>query len=388
VHLYKSLKSITMAQKLKILLYSYLFYPSVGGIESISLSLAEGFVQQGHQCNVVTESESDQIDAFECSVFRKPNLKTKVKLIKWADIIIYNGVGLGLQPWPLVYGKPFIWVHQGYQINCIDGLGWFEGESAPMTPWKSIVYHFRRRGFIFASKGALIVFTKFFFAKYLVTRNVACTDWVLNRLPLKQKLRIYSPYPLKKFERPSENLNIIYDFVFVGRLVSEKGVLTLVSAFNKLVKEFNSDLKLLIIGDGNWKAKIEQVINKNGLNANITMAGKKIGEELTNLIHSCKIAVVPSEWEEPMGGVALELLSAGRNIIVSANGGMAECVGRAGLTFKNGDADDLADVMKKLWSDTDLQADQKGEAKKQLEKFQIEQRITEHVKLFDGLLKK
>jgi glycosyltransferase involved in cell wall biosynthesis len=82
------------------------------------------------------------------------------------------------------------------------------------------------------------------------------------------------------------------------------------------------------------------------------------------------------------------LMSAGRNIIVSRNGGMAECVGKGGMTFLNGDADELANVMQLLWSDSELQACQKEEAKKQLKDFLLEERIKEHVKLFEELLKK
>jgi len=44
--------------------------------------------------------------------------------------------------------------------------------------------------------------------------------------------------------------------------------------------------------------------------------------------------------------------------------------------------------MKTLWSDKDLQARQKEEAKKQLEDFQLRKRIDEHVKLFEELIKK
>ncbi len=378
-----------MESKIKIVLYSYLFYPSVGGIESISASLAEGLSEQGHEVQIITESTIDMPDDVAYCIHRKPSFKAKIKLVRWADIIVYNGAGLGLQPLPVIYRKPFVWIHQGYQISCIDGLGWYEGERAPMTPWKSIVFHYKKNGLLFAIKGALKVFTKFFFAKHLVTSNVACTDWVLKRLPtLDNKLRIHSPYPLKKFEQPSPGITIKYDFIFVGRLVSEKGVFTLIEAFNILVRELNPELSLLIVGDGNWKEKVEALINEKGLQNKITMAGRKVGQELIDLVHSGQIAVVPSEWEEPMGGVALELMSAGRNIIVSRNSGMAECVGNGGLTFINGDAGDLANTMKRLWSDKSLQTDQKIEAQKQLIEFQPETRVAEHIELFKELLKK
>jgi len=301
--------------------------------------------------------------------------------------VVFNGASLGLQPWLALSGKPFVWIHQGYQISCIDGLGWVEGEAAPMTPWKSIAFHYKRKGFLHAFKGTFKVFTKLFFAKYVVTKNVACTDWVLNRLPpLKGKIRIHSPYPLTKFESASTNAEIKYDFVFVGRMVSEKGLPTLINAFNNLVKNVNPTLTLLVIGDGNKRESIERMIDKNNLQNNVTLVGRKTGQELTDLIHLCKIAVVPSEWEEPMGGVALELLSAGRNIIVSKNTGMAECVGKAGLTFTNGDVDDLTAAMNLLLSDVSLQNQQNEFRGEQLAAFQPDVRVAEHIKLFEELI--
>jgi len=373
---------------MKVLLYSYLFFPSVGGIESISATLADGLINEGHFCRIITESVYDKPDNFKYPIYRKPGSSIKRSLINWADIIVFNGASLGLQPWVLFYGKPFVWIHQGYQVICVDGLGWVEGNSAPLSPVQSIVFHYKRKGLFYAAKGAVKVFVKLFFAKYLVTKNVACSDWVLNRLPaLHQKITIHSPYPLKKFEHSAETTGK-FDFVFVGRMVSEKGLPTLVRAFNELVKNKNESLSLLIIGDGDRRPLIEQMIVDSGLEKNITLAGRKTGQELTDLIHSCKIAIVPSEWEEPLGGVALELLSAGRNIIVSKNGGMTECIGQAGLTFTNGNSDELAYAMYKLWADKDLQTGMKEKAIIQLKAFQPEYLVFEHIKLFEQLIKK
>lgn len=70
---------------------------------------------QGHDCRVITESPSDKPEDFEYSIYRNPDFKTKRDLVKWADIIVYNGAGLGLQPLPVLYRKPFVWIHQGWK---------------------------------------------------------------------------------------------------------------------------------------------------------------------------------------------------------------------------------------------------------------------------------
>jgi glycosyltransferase involved in cell wall biosynthesis len=63
---------------------------------------------------------------------------------------------------------------------------------------------------------------------------------------------------------------------------------------------------------------------------------------------------VPSFWEEPMGGVALQLLAAGRAMIVSKNGGLREVVGAAGLSFTNGNVDELYAAMKEMMDNDSL----------------------------------
>ena len=47
---------------MKILLYSSVFWPSLGGVETITATLAENIVRLGQECIVVTETPSEQED--------------------------------------------------------------------------------------------------------------------------------------------------------------------------------------------------------------------------------------------------------------------------------------------------------------------------------------
>lgn len=180
-----------------------------------------------------------------------------------------------------------------------------------------------------------------------------------------------------------------YDFVYLGRVVSEKGVKNLIEAF-AIINQLHPEkrLKLLIIGDGTWRSKMESVALDLNVNDSIEFVGRKTGNELVELVHKANIAVIPSEWEEPMGGVALELLASGRNIIVSENGGLAECVGDAGLTFVNGNSEDLANSMLRLLEDKELSELLKQRAKEQIKKFNPELLIDEYINLFNKVLYK
>jgi len=363
----------------------------VGGIETIAAQMAENLTKLGHDCTVVTQStlELGQTDNYPYPIVRSPNRATKIKLIKDCDIVYSNGASVQLFWWAKWLGKPFVWTHQGYQLSCIDGLGWVEGEAAPFGPFPSFVYHAKRFGIVTAFLGVVKLMLRRLAGKW-VDQNVAVTTWVAYRQPLPHQIVLHTPYRVQKFAVLSSlRSDFEYDFVFVGRLVSEKGVETLLNAFQLLLQR-NSDYdgKLLLIGDGTWRTLMETKCRELQIETRVRFAGKKTGEELLTWVGKGKIAVIPSEWEEPMGGVSLEMMAAGKPIIVSRRGGLAECVGKAGLVFENGDRKDLADTMEQLLKDQALQETLRNEAKEQLKKLDEVVLTQNYVDLFEQIIKK
>ena len=374
---------------MNVLLYSYCFLPSIGGIEMVSATLAEQLTKAGIHVDVVTETPSDKNDNFPCPIYRNPGWKERLRLVRKNDIIYSNGTSIALFWYAFFLGKPFVWTHGGYQLMCIDGLGWVEGEKAPLTPFKSILFHLKKRGLFFAIKRGLLLYFKRFIGKNLVARNIAITNWVAKRQPLPKQTVIYNPFPLERFKSCPQGENIEYDFLYVGRLVSEKGVATLIKAFavllnNKIYKE----KKLLIVGDGNWKERLVQLGKDLNVLSAITFAGKKTGDELIRLVSHCRIAIIPSEWEEPMGGVAMEMMAARKNLIVSKNGGLSECTGNAALTFTNGNENELAACMERLLTDELLRKEQLQEAEIQLKKFDETALSEKYISLFREITSK
>jgi glycosyltransferase involved in cell wall biosynthesis len=373
---------------MNLLLYSSFFYPSTGGIETISATLAENLTQLGVSVTIVTETpENEKVKNFPYAVIRKPNLVNRLRLIRQSDVVHSNGASLALFFFAKLFNKPFIWTHNGYQLLCVDGLGWVDGEKAPLSPKASLQFHFRRKGLLFVVKEFLKLYLRRIVSHY-VTVNVAATGWVASRQPLKNQVILYTPYPLERF-KVLPNVETSYDFIFVGRLVSEKGVDTLLQAFQLLTQEPNHTHRtLLIVGDGVWKRHLENIAIALGIAEQVTFVGKKTGHELLENIAKAPIAIVPSAWEEPMGGVALELLAAQRSLIISSRGGMKECIGEAGLIFENGNAEELRYCMKTLFEDKQLRDFQQQQSVKQLEKFDELTLTKMYMNLYMGYLHK
>lgn len=374
---------------MKILLYSSVFYPSTGGVETITATLAENITYLGHECIVVTETPLQGKGELNWNyqVIRKPKWQTRLALTKQCDLVHANGSSMAMYPWAILSNKPFIWTHNGYQVCCVDGLGWVDGQATPMTPQASLQYYLKQKGCIYFIKAAIKLTIRRFVASK-VDLNIACTQWVAQRQPLKNQVVAYTPYSLAKFKNLSIVSEQIYDFLYVGRLVQEKGVPDLIAAFKLVVSQTEYQSKTLaIVGDGNLRSKLEKLVHELNLQSQVCFLGTQQGDELKTIISQAKIAVVPSVWEEPMGGVSLELLAAQKNLIVSASGGHAECVGEAALKFENGDVKSLQECMIKLLENPDLAVKQRSIAAKQVQEFDEVKLTEKYLDIYQSVIK-
>lgn len=130
------------------------------------------------------------------------------------------------------------------------------------------------------------------------------------------------------------------DYVmYLGRLSPEKGVWTLVRAFEQL-----RGVPLKIVGTGPLEGDIRRYVEEKGLR-NISLTGFKAGKEKWELLRNSRFVVLPSEWYEAFPMVILEAYAAGKPVIASNLGGLPYIVrnGQTGLLFEAGNPFDLAD---------------------------------------------
>jgi glycosyltransferase involved in cell wall biosynthesis len=127
---------------------------------------------------------------------------------------------------------------------------------------------------------------------------------------------------------------------------------------------------------------LETLARDSGVAGQVEFLGALRGDEVPAAMEQARIGVVPSTWEEPYGGVSLEWLAAGRNLIVSARGGHAECVGDAALHFENGDVESLRTCMSQLLSDGALAEAQRQRARNRIEAFDEERLAQRFIDLY------
>lgn len=134
-------------------------------------------------------------------------------------------------------------------------------------------------------------------------------------------------------------------YLFLGRLVSEKGVLNLVEAWEILEEQLGAACpRLVIAGTGPEEDRL--MVRAERLK-NVSCVGFVAGEQKQDLLKHCRALLVPSIWWEPLGLTAYEAYAAGRPVIAARSGALQETVadGLTGWSHAPGDPADLARVI-------------------------------------------
>jgi glycosyltransferase involved in cell wall biosynthesis len=126
----------------------------------------------------------------------------------------------------------------------------------------------------------------------------------------------------------------------VGRLVSEKGLATLLRAAKRLDEE-GCQFRLTFVGAGPERENLESLARSLQFGNRVEFLGELQGRELAQVVRSMQVVVMPSQWEETAGLAAIEQMMRGGVVIASDIGGLGEVVGEAGLRFKAGDSEAL-----------------------------------------------
>jgi glycosyltransferase involved in cell wall biosynthesis len=137
----------------------------------------------------------------------------------------------------------------------------------------------------------------------------------------------------------------------VGRLDLQKGFAYLLEAVATLRKSF-SGLRLLIVGEGPDRGKIEELISRHGLSDHVTMAGQQT--DMPRIYNSIDIFVLPS-LNEGLPMTLLEAMATCKPVVATRVGAVPKVVtdGVTGLLVDPGDATGLTHALAQLLSDPD-----------------------------------
>jgi glycosyltransferase involved in cell wall biosynthesis len=159
--------------------------------------------------------------------------------------------------------------------------------------------------------------------------------------------------------------------ISVGRLTKQKNYFFLIVAFKKLIKKY-ANLKLLIIGDGEEKQSLNNLIKKFSLNDKIKITGYK--ENIYNYLSRSDFYVSTSSWE----GSSLSMIDSafiGLPILCSdCPTGRKEFIedNKRGYIFQNNNELDFLEKFDQMFNEPPKKIRSKLlEAKKEIKKFTL-----------------
>lgn len=328
---------------MKILLGSHCFAPLVGGIESCSLALAQEFERQGHQVRVLTQTaRRESADDHGLTVIRQPTKARLLRDLHWCEVFFQNNISLQTA-WPLPFlRRPWVVCTATWLRNADGSMGRLNRLKRKALRWATNVYISRA-----------------------VQDHVGYPGYLVP-----------NPYDSSLFRRTGQEQRR-RGLVFLGRLVNDKGCDLLLQSLAIMREQNGLEVPLSIIGSGPEESKLRQMAGD--LNLPVAFLGPLRGETLVQELNRHELMVVPSRWEEPFGIVALEGLACGCKVVGSDGGGLPDAIGPVGITFKRGDAHDLAQsVVRALALDSDFTA-----VEAHLQKHRVESVAKSYLDIFE-----
>ncbi|WP_420997788.1 glycosyltransferase family 4 protein [Cupriavidus sp. 30B13] len=299
----------------RILIYSAPFYPLLGGMERYAEDLASGLAELGYDVQLATRTPpGPQADAdrFSFRVLRIARARELAAAMLRNDLTLFVGLTVLDVMLAMLLLRRFVVTHHGvYSL------------------------HGDTRRF---SKGTVKRWMPRFFA------NISVSHYLASCLAGRHTV-IHNGYRDDLFV-PGNAARPPGSFIFVGRLVSDKGAELLVRGFARL-HAARPQARLTIVGEGPERAALVQLAATLGCDDAIVFAGGQPSEEVARLLSRHQCQVVPSVSEEPFGIVALEGLAAGCEMIVTRRGGLPEATGGFGWIV-DASADAIHDAMSEV----------------------------------------
>jgi len=149
-------------------------------------------------------------------------------------------------------------------------------------------------------------------------------------------------------------------FIYVGRLVAQKGVATLLKSAHQ------ANVPLKIVGTGPMEERLKKEAERLG--ADVEFTGYLSGTQLRDLIADARGLVIPSEGYENAPISVLEAYALGKLVIGADIGGIPELIklSETGFIFRSGDAEDLASKLSYVAQMPDQKVSQLGRNARQL----------------------
>lgn len=241
-------------------------------------------------------------------------------------------------------GVPVVQTLRNFRLLCVNALLMRGGGACESclgrAPWRGVLHRCYRNSLgASAAAAAMLIYHRWkrTYAE-MVDVYVALTDFTRRKFiagGLPAEKIVVKPNFVHPDPGPGAGAGGYA--VFAGRLSAEKGVLTLLRAWERI----GLKLPLKIAGDGPLAPAVQDAV---GRSPGLAWLRQVSLEGVLRLLGDAAFLVLPSECYENMPRTIVEAFAKGTPVVASRLGAMAELVrhGESGRLFQPGDAEDLA----------------------------------------------
>lgn len=370
---------------MKVLFVCSLYYPHVGGIETLIAELAQRYRKEGIDSAVLTKQWPSDLPSYEVyqdtPIFRTISAKADQEfdqLAIWlkahastlrADIIHVIGIR---RPLPLAA----LLLSRLWQVPLLVTIGGGDipdsDDAEPTFIWNTGKHIVRP---VLDQADSVTAFSQAFVKKTQLlssTLEVSLLYAGMNR----------EPYDILKPKR------LTYPYIFAfRRLHPSKGIDLLIDAYARIASSYPK-LRLIIAGDGTERSFLEQRAYAHKLGDCIQFIGTIPLSEGISYLKGAVMTVVPSR-SEAGGLVNIEAQAAGCPVVASNVGGIPEYVGEGetGLLFPSGNVESLAQQMRRILDNPSLRRQLIKNGKQHAAQFDWNYLAPQYIAHYEKLIK-
>jgi len=235
---------------MKILMFSPLFYPHIGGVEKHVMLLSEELIKYGHEISIITLKYEQNLPEFEIRNQIKIYRITRNQSFNWFSILKYKFLLKNADIIHLHDFSTFIYWYLPFRF---------------IYPFKKVYITFHGyEGIIPIPKTILLMR---FISEYLTNGNICVGEFITKWYKTNADIILYGGVDeeltniVKNNKRPSA--------VFIGRLEKDTGIITYINAMKILKQNYGINIEVDVCGDGSLKDYIQKYVIENHLNINL-----------------------------------------------------------------------------------------------------------------------
>lgn len=221
-------------------------------------------------------------------------------------------------------------------------------------------------------------------AYFVIANSQGLAELALKSSPEKEIGIIPNGIDIEEFfPDPNKKETDKFTIVCVSRVTPRKGIRFLIQAFNVLSKRYDF-LRLVIVGDGNEKESLENLVFSLGLKDKVLFTGPVLHEKVLEYYQKANIFALPS-MNEGMSNTMLEALACGLPLVSTNTGGTKELIedGQNGFIVKMKEYYDLAEKIEKFLLNRNLEKEMGQKSRELAEKLAWSVVADKYINLYD-----